>query len=141
MKLPRPVFDEESEKPRGKCEVLLMGTNRSGIVVKVYKDRMEINGYYESEYQEDKRFANLPEPISMDWEELEKAKQRVVLPPRVVEAMTPDYEDNPPEEYLATLPKVHINGMLFYIDGDKKERRLVERPNQVFKYFKKRKIE
>lgn len=139
IRMPRPLFSDEPKRKKEKCEVLLMGTNVSGIVLKVYKDRMEVSGYYESERAGGKLHANLKDPISLTWDQLEKAKQRAVLPPRVVAALTPDYEDEPTEEYLESLPVVTINGMQFYIDGERKERRAVSNPKQVFVYFKGKK--
>jgi len=139
LKTPRPRFQEDSrDVKKGKCETLLMGTNTSGIVLRVFKDRIIVDGYYESEIHEGKMLANLRKPIVLKWEELEKAKQRAVLPKRVVKKLEPDYEDKPTKEYLDSLPQVHINGHLYYIDGERKERRPVSNPKQVFVYFKKK---
>jgi hypothetical protein len=137
IKSPRPRFSDE-EVVKGKHETLFLGTDASGVVVKVFKDRMEINGYYESEIRDGVRYSVIRKPIVLTWDELEKAKRRAVLPTKVAAALEPDYEDNPSQEYLDSLPVVTLNGNKFYIDGKRKERRPVKNPNQVFIYFKKR---
>ena len=132
---PRPLFEEDEDAVSRKSEKLLMGTNQSGIVVEVTGEGVLISGYYII-HDPNVRYANLRLPVKIPWGELEKARRRALLPPKVVLALEPTYEDKPSQEYLATLPKVHINGKLYYIDGQKSERRPVENPGHVFVYFK-----
>ena len=138
IRMPRPIFDEDDRVKKERCETLLMGTGVAGIVLRVFKDRMVIDGYYESEIVEGKTHSNLRKPIVMTWEQLEKAKQRATLPKKVVKALEPDYEDEPSKEYLASLPIVTINNNKYYIDGERKERRPVSNPGRVFVYFRKK---
>ena len=55
---------------------------------------------------------------------------------KAVAARVPDREDKPSEEYLSSLPQVTLNGMKFYIDIARQERRPVESPQYVFNFEK-----
>lgn len=135
---PRPLFQEDEIKKGIKR--FSMGSTSAGIVFDVSKEGINVNGYYLG-IRTDAKYACLREPIKIPWEELEKIKQslfakkkRKPRKKKKVAVLEPAHLDLPDEEYLKTLPVVTINGAKYYIDADRRERRAVQRPCQVFKF-------
>lgn len=121
------------EKPAAKTERLIAGTKSAGVVVDVNKEGMEISAYYSGFNDPDKKYAILRDPISIPWEELEKLRARS----RYTKSKTANLdriESEISEDYLKTLPIVTMNGRRYYIDPNKRERRAVERPTEVWKF-------
>lgn len=125
---PRPIYNEDdSLAPKGlKKERLIAGTNQSGLIADITIDGMYINGYYLSKEVTN---ANVRDPIFVTWDDIEKMKAKVTGKKKTVV-----FEDEPTAEYLESLPVVTLNGLKFYVDGARKERRPVKDPNKVFKY-------
>ena len=130
---PRSLFDETTLENKDGNERLFMGSGSSGIIFDVTCEGVEVNGYYEGFNKEDK-YVNLRKPIFIAWKELDKIRQRAEAhnnPNKVF----PDFiEEKPDKKYLATLPIVHINDKEYYIDGARRERRSVCRPQDVYKF-------
>ena len=128
----RPIFKGDGVDPN-KEDRLIIGTNSHGIFMDLKKLGVEINGYYTSFNDPDTRYANLSEGLFITWEELEKllanrgkTRNSKASPTRV------DTEVD--EEYLKKLPIVHINNEPYYIDKERKERRAVNRPKEVWQF-------
>lgn len=131
---PRPLYEDPGKKSNNKKEVLHAGSKSSGIVITVTKDGMEIDGYYEGFSETSPVYGNLRKPVYIAWDELEKVKTRLSKR-RTTKKNEPDHFDNEPDQdYLDTLPIVHINGNKYYIDGERRERRPVVTPRQVYKF-------
>ena len=132
---PRSLLKETDSTPKKNVERLFMGGGSSGIIFDVTKEGIEVNGYYEgSGYEgQNTKYSNLHSPVFIPWEEMEKVKQRALLPPKK-RNIQPSFIDDPDEEYLKTLPIVHIYDRQYYIDGARRERRAVKSPQEVFKF-------
>ena len=129
---PRPIFHEEEEKT-----TITVGGITSGIVVKISKKGLEINGYYAS-LTDRIKYANMREFSLISWEDLDKMrtetferrKKKSVPKRRIPEAVI----DKPDKEYLKKLPIVTLNGKKYYMDMEKKERRPVDYPEKVYNF-------
>ncbi len=126
---PKALFDEtileETDNER-----LFMGSGSNGIVFDATHEGIEVNGYYEG-HNKGTKYANLRKPLIISWEELDKIKQRT----KSIGEIVPDFVEDPlDEKYLATLPIVHINDKEYYIDGARRERRGVSKPQDVYKF-------
>jgi hypothetical protein len=133
---PRPFFEEGKEAKH--TRTIYLGTKVSGNVVKITKEGIEINGYYEN-FAGDVKYATLRDFVKISWESLEKMKSSLYIKKskRKVEIIEePDEIDRVDESYLKRLPIVTMNGRKFYIDPERRERRPVENPSSVF-YFRK----
>ena len=129
----RSFFDDEGPDTRKNVRRMHMGTKHSGVVMDVHRKGAEINGYYSLDGC-DRKYACLQSPVFIPWEEMGKIKAEV-MKKRKRGDTGPDFVDETPDiKYLETLPKVHINKMLFYIDATRRERRLVDRPTNVFRF-------
>ena len=126
---PRPLFDDVKKVKKSKR--LSMGSTTAGIIMDIDKEGIYFNGYYQG-INRPTKYAVMSSPGFIAWEELDKIRN--ILNSKKKKKNDPDFIDNPPEEYLKTLPIVTLNGMKYYIDTDRKERRLVERPQNVFKF-------
>ena len=129
IKIPRPLFIDDTTALKN-IKRLFMGSGSNGIIFDVTKKGIKVNGYYK-DYNEDIKYANLRKPVFIAWEELDKIKQEVMSPNKDI----PSFIDKSPDDkYLATLPIVHINDRKYYIDSIRRERRLVGRPQNVYKF-------
>jgi hypothetical protein len=128
MSNPRPFY--KSDDIAKNVKRFSMGGTTAGVVMDISKEGIEINGYYRSQYNEDIIYGNIREPVFISWDEFDKAKAMVFNPGGAV----PDMIDEPDEKYLESLPIVTLNGKRYYIDGDRRERRSVKNPSQVFKF-------
>jgi hypothetical protein len=134
---PRSLWDkEEATETRGK-RIMTLGGNSAGIVVRVTKKGVEFNGYYAG-FSEATKYANMREFVFMSWDDFDKMREaafrRKPVKKKVV-IREPDLIDSKPDEkYLATLPKVTLNGKKYYIDMDRQERRPVDKPERVFNF-------
>lgn len=136
ISIPRPIFEEDKAKPKDK-QVLYAGTKTSGIVIKITKQGLEIEGYYKGMSEKSPVYAVLKEPVEITWDEVEKAKEQLstVKKRKKINKNKPDeVEKKVDKAYLKTLPVVTINKNQYYIDGTKRERRPVGSPEQVWKY-------
>jgi hypothetical protein len=129
----RPSF-ELSERPPKKTERIIAGTKNHGMVVDISEIGIEINGYYTGFVDPDKKYAILRQPVAIPWEELSKVRALLNRPAKCKTAELDRVEDDVSEEYLATLSKVKINGGWYYIDTEKRERRSVEKPTEVWRF-------
>jgi len=129
----RPIFDMEEEPPKNKrVERFIAGTKSNGMFVDVTRKGIELNAYYMG-FHQDTKYAVLRKPVIIPWDELDKIKGRInrvkkggAIKDRV------DFDTDP--EYLKTLPIVTINGNRYYIDPKKRERRSVEKPEEVWRF-------
>ena len=128
MSNPKPFY--KSEEVEKGAKRFSMGGKTAGVVMDISKEGIQINGYYESQFNPDVVYANVREPVFISWDEFEKAKASVFNP----DGLQPDKIDTPDEKYLKKLPQVTINGAKYYIDGDRRERRSVKNPSQVFTF-------
>ena len=130
---PRPLFDEVTLENRNDNERLFMGSGSSGIIFDVTCKGIEVNGYYEG-FNKGDRYINLQKPLFIAWKEFDKIKQRAEAHNNPNKIFPDLIEEDLDEEYLATLPIVHINDKEYYIDGARRERRSVDRPQDVYKF-------
>lgn len=111
-----------------------LGTKTAGIILDITKIGIEINGYYKVVNEGDMH-GNLREPLIISWEDLEKFKKEQEKPAKEKKekkkAVGTETEFD--IEYLKTLPKVHLNGILYYIDVVNKEMRAVTSPRIAYK--------
>ncbi len=130
----RPMFTLEDEpQNKKKCERLVAGSPVSGIFIDITEDGMSLNAYYTS-YQGDLKHAVLRDGVVIPWEEIDKIKDRILKPPKKKLAVLDHIENEIDLEYLKTLPIVHINKLRYYIDSQKRERRSVSKPSDVWKF-------
>ena len=102
------------------------------MVIDITKEGLELNAYYTG-FSEDVRFSVIRQPVVIPWEEVEKIKGRLQKTTRK-KAIKDRIEDEVDPEYLKTLPVVTINGRRYYIDPVRRERRAVERPEEVWRF-------
>lgn len=131
---PRPLYEESEKKSNKKKEVLHAGSKTSGVVITVTKEGIEIDGYYAGFSEKSPVYGNLRVPVYIAWDELEKVKTRLSKKRRWKKNEPDHFDDTPDQDYLDTLPIVHINGSKYYIDGERRERRSVVTPRQVYKF-------
>ena len=130
----RPMFTlEDVPQNKKKCERLIVGSPVSGMFIDVTEDGMVLNAYYTG-FQGDPKYAVLREGVIIPWEELDKIRATILKPPKKKLAELDRVEDEIDIKYLKTLPIVHINGKRFYIDAEKRERRSVEQPLNVWRF-------
>jgi len=134
---PRPLWkEEETAETRGK-RIMTLGSTTAGIVVRVTKKGIELNGYYAG-LQFPKKHANIREFILVSWDDFDKMREaafrRKPVKKKVVQRDPDVIDGNPDKEYLATLPQVTLNSTKYYIDADRQERRPVNHPEQVFNF-------
>jgi hypothetical protein len=130
----RPMFTIENEAPpKKKTERLVAGSNSNGVLVDISKQGMEINAYYTG-FSEDVRYAVLRQPVVIPWEELDKMKGRIFSGRSKKLARKDRIESNVDKDYLNQLPVVTINSKQYYIDPDRRERRAVDKPEEVWRF-------
>ena len=131
----RPLFKIEEEPPKNKrVERLIAGGPSSGMLIDVTKKGVEINGYYTGFSGSDTKYAVLRGPVFISWEDIEKTRAKLSKPKKKGAGELDRIETELDQEYLDTLPKVTINGRRYYIDADRKERRSVDNPKEVWRY-------
>lgn len=130
------IIEDESEEQFARRERLVVGTKWAGIVIDITNEGISFNGYYSEDYET--KSCNLMKWSLIPWDDIEKARVLVGLSPakRKAMAVTTEFEidDVPDKKYLASLPQVNLNDRMYYLDGERKERRLVSNPRHVFKY-------
>lgn len=136
---PRPLWDESStEETRGK-RIMTLGSNTAGVVLRVTKEGVEINGYYAS-LSRRKKHANMREFVFMSWDDFDKMREIVFRREPVGKEITirePDsLDDEPDQKYLDNLPQVTLNKRKYYVDMVRQERRPVDNPRQVYNFEK-----
>jgi len=128
---PRPIFHYIEEKDT----TITIGSATAGIVVRITKKGLEINGYYAG-LTDRVKFANTREFTLISWEDLNKMrveaseKRKTKQTPKKRPAMI----DKPKEEYLKKLPIVTLNCEKYYMDMERKERRPVNNPEKVYSF-------
>lgn len=132
---PRPLFIPDASIPKDKkaIERLFMGSGSNGIIFDITQRGIEVNGYYEG-FNKNVKYSNLRNSVFIPWKEVDKMRQRIKLSGKKNKEVPIFIDESPNEEYLSTLPIVHINGRKFYIDSVRRERRLVDRPQNVYKF-------
>lgn len=128
----RPPF-ELSDVPKRKCERLIAGSAVGGMFIDVCKEGIQINAYYTG-WNGDSKHAVLRDGVAIPWEELEKLRERMSKTRKEKVANFDRMDSEIDLEYLKTLPIVHINKRRYYIDSIKRERRAVERPEEVWRF-------
>ncbi len=130
----RPMFTlEDTPQSKKRCERLIAGSPSSGMFIDVTEDGVTINAYYTG-FQGDFKYSVLRDGVVIPWEELDKIKDRILKPPKKKLAVLDHVEEEVDIEYLKTLPIVHINKLRYYVDPVKRERRAVNRPNDVWRF-------
>jgi hypothetical protein len=137
---PRPLWSDKEAEGSPNKDVIIMGTATSGVVMRITKSGIELNGYYAGAGSE-RKYALLRNFAEMTWQDLEKAREMVLRPGKRTanKPKTPpkaDYEKEFDKEYLSKLPIVTLNGARYYIDLNSQTRMPVDQPNQVFKLDK-----
>jgi len=142
---PRPLFGDKSTiDGRIKNKRFEMGSKSNGVILDITKEGLYFNGYYAG-LQQPTRYANLMEPGFISWEDLDKAKKLLEKAPekkkrkrkarkKKEEPEIVEVEDEVTEEYLENLPVVTLAGRQYYIDPDRRERRMVANPSKVVKF-------
>ena len=132
-------FYYEDENPKGKKSIVL-GTRNSGIQIFVTKEGLEFNGYYTSGSEQTK-YALMRDFCMVSWadieilrESLNRKERRKQEKIKIKEGLPDAVEEEINEAYLEKLPIVTMNGMKFYIDAERRERRPVSNPSHVFKF-------
>lgn len=128
----RPMFNIKDEPPKKVHERLIAGSRYNGMMVDITEAGVEINAYYTS-FAGPNLHAVLREPLRVSWEELLKIRGRM-LNPGTKTAVLDRVDTELDAEYLETLPQVTINSKKYYIDPDRRERRSVENPYEVWKF-------
>lgn len=130
----RPIFKlDEEPKTNTKTERIVAGTNNSGMIIDVTKEGVEINSYYTG-FNSDTKYSIFSNPVKIPWEELEKMKTRLNSRKRKSLVVPDVVEEEIDMSYLKSLPIVTINNNRFYIDPERRERRSVNRPEEVWRF-------
>lgn len=133
---PRPFW--EDPKLNKSDRIATLGSDTGGVMLVITKKGIAINGYYAG-IKDASKYANMREFLTISWEDLERMKQEAERgKPREKElpVLSPDKIDDPPKEYLESLPQVSLNGIKFYVDMERQERRPVSNPRHVFDFKK-----
>jgi hypothetical protein len=131
---PSPIFDEKELEKKGR-RLIYLGTAESGVIIRIAKSGIEFNGYFTG--YNGTKYAVMREFSEIAWEDLDILKATIGKKKKKENAPEePDKIDTPDEEYLSKLPIVTLNGTKFYIDPERRERRPVRAPNQVFSFRK-----
>ena len=129
----RPMFRIDEEPPANKkCKRLIAGSAISGMIIDVTENGVELNAYYTG-FSEGSKYSVLRDPMIISWEDLAKAKGSIGKKKRAV-ADLDRIEKEVDADYLIKLPIVTINGRQFYIDATRRERRSVDKPNEVWSF-------
>ena len=134
---PRPLWNPENTDETSAKRIITLGSNTGGVVIRVSKKGVELNGYY-SGLQEPKKYANMRDFLFVAWDDFDKLradvfrkkpieKKKVIRDPDLI-------EEDVSQAYLDTLPKVTLNGQKYYVDVAAKQRRPVDNPKQVFNF-------
>lgn len=126
----RHTFVDE-DKGKASKERIPLGTTTAGVILDITTKGIEINGYYKLSAKEEETYGLLRKPLTISWEELLKFKTNFTKPKREKKEEGKEVEFD--IEYLKTLPIVHLNGIPYYIDVEKKEMRTVSSPLMTFK--------
>lgn len=130
---PRPMWkSSEDEKSRS----LVFGSKTSGVIVKITKKGLEFNAYYRG-ISADALYGVLREFALVEWDDLNQMKNAVLrgkVAKKKIEETPDKIEEDLDMEYIEKLPQVTMNGMKFYFDVERQERRPVDNPSQVFKF-------
>ena len=135
---PRPVWREEELEETPTKRVITLGTKTSGMVIRFTKKGVEFNGYYAG-FNSGKKCANVRGFLEVSWDDFDTMRENVFKkrPLNIAQDRVPDkVDETPDQEYLEALPKVTLNGKKYYIDMDRKERRPVDKPHQVYNFEK-----
>ena len=134
---PRSIFKDKPDDVKKGVQRLKLGSTSAGIVLDISKKGITINGYYQSSTNEGTFYACVREPVEIAWEEFEKLRQiaserkKRKASKKIFE---PDKIDKPDKKYLDKLPVVTINKKLYYLDAELRQRRPVDKPENVFNY-------
>jgi len=135
--MPRPLYEPNKAEPKDK-QILYAGTKTAGIVIKITKWGLEIEGYYKGMSEKSPVYSILKEPVEIDWDSIEKAKEQLrtagVKKKTKKKNMPDEIEKEIDKAYLKKLPVVTLNGKKYYIDGTRRERRPVDSPGQIWRY-------
>jgi hypothetical protein len=132
---PRSLYDPATslEKDNVKKQRLMTGTKENSIVIDATKQGLVFNAFYSS--NEGTKYSILRQPVRISWDELEKIKVEMsTTVSKRNKTIIPSFNDKPSKEYLSNLPIVTINDRQYYIDGELRQRRPVNKPEQVFNY-------
>lgn len=136
---PRPLWQEDETKETPSERVITLGSATAGIVIKINRKGVSFNGYYAG-FTSAKKHANMREFIEVSWDDFDKMREHVFrrtpLKKKVVSRPPDMIDDKLDEKYLDSLPIVTLNGKKYFIDMDRKERRPVDDPKQVFNFEK-----
>jgi hypothetical protein len=134
---PKPLWNNDETQETPTKRIVTLGGNSSGIVVRVTKKGIEFNGYYAG-ITEPKKYANLRDFVFVSWDDFDKLRKDVFRKKPLEKKQKirePDSIDSKPDKkYLESLPQVTMNKKKYYIDLEKKERRPVANPEQVFNF-------
>lgn len=131
---PRPIWKPKDDD--NKSRSMVFGSKTAGIVARITKEGLELNGYYRGITQ-DLLFGVLREFAFIEWKDLEKLKEAILRGKKKKKEVdeTPDEVDTDPDmEYISKLSVVTINGRKFYVDPERRENRPVDFPGHVFKW-------
>lgn len=134
---PRPIWDKDATiETRGK-RIMTIGSNTGGVVVRVSRKGVEFNGYYAG-FREGTKYSNMRDFSFMSWDDFDKMREaafrRKPVQKKVVMRDPDAIDEKPDKKYLDSLVKVTLNGKKYYVDMDRKERRPVSHPEQVFNF-------
>jgi len=129
----RPMFNIDEVNGKKKIERLLAGGQSAGIVIDITPEGLELNGYYTGFSDNVTKYSNMLTPVQLSWEELEKIKERLTAKPKKKVTLA-RIEREVDTEYLKNLPQVTMGGQKYYIDAEKRERRMVANPERVIKF-------
>lgn len=142
---PKPLFSKElleKELKKGVRRILL-GSKVNGICIDVSPTGLTINGYYEGPYERNRLYANVRNPVEIEWSELDRLHKIIIedIKPKKrkkrlkEEGSLPHLiDENPDEDYLDSLPIVTMNEKKYLIDINRRERRAVDDTSRVYRY-------
>ena len=141
---PKPLFNKDllSKELKKGVRRIMLGSNYNGLCVDISPTALTINGYYEDGDNRGVLYGNVRHPIEIEWSEFDRIKlicEQDAKPKRKSkpkEAGQAPYliDDKPDEDYLDGLPIVTMNKKKYFLDPDRRERRLVSDPTKVYQY-------
>lgn len=134
---PRALWNDDDSVEEPTRRTMVLGGTSSGVVVRVTKKGIEFNGYYAG-FDAPRKYANLREFVFMSWDDFDKMREDVFrrkpIKKKMIEREPDSIDKKPDKEYLESLIQVTLNGKKYYIDMERKERRPVKNPEQVFNF-------
>ncbi len=141
---PKPLFKKDllSKELKKGVRRIMLGSNYNGLYIDISPTGLTFNGYYEDGDERGVLYANVRYPVEIEWSEFDRiklvceqdAKPKRKSKPKKAGQAPYLIDDKPDKDYLDGLPIVTMNKKKYFLDPDRRERRLVDDPTKVYQY-------